>query len=82
MVAALLCWGARRCGSEQWSSTMDFKAWLGETGAVDEKDLTLPTRVVEALEKAWHEDVLEEDDVPDRQMGRWTSPRWRCTWRR
>ena len=47
------------------SSGMDFDAWLGVEVTVGAKAKKLPDRVTAALQKAWEEDVLEEDDVPE-----------------
>ena len=44
---------------------MDFTEWLGAEVTVGQKAKTLPDRVVNALQKVWDEDVLEEDDVPE-----------------
>ena len=59
------------CGWLRWglSSGMDFAAWLGAEVRVGQKDKMLPRagarRVKDALTKAWEEDVLEEDDIPE-----------------
>ena len=52
---------ARLCWVRAVLVDMDFTAWLGETVEVDQKELALPTRVVDALQKAWDEDVLEDE---------------------
>ena len=44
---------------------MDFDAWLGAEVTVGSRQKGLPERVQTALKKAWEEDVLEEDDVPE-----------------
>ena len=44
---------------------MDIDDWLGAVVRVGQRDKALPDRVKDALKKAWEEDVLEEDDVPD-----------------
>ena len=47
------------------SSGMDIAAWLGAEVRVGQKDKVLPERVQDALAKAWEENVLEEDDIPE-----------------
>ena len=47
------------------SSGMDIAAWLGAEVRVGQKDKVLPERVKDALTKAWEEDILEEDDIPE-----------------
>ena len=44
---------------------MDFTEWLGAEVTVGQKAKTLPDRVVNALQKVWDEDILEEDDIPE-----------------
>ena len=44
---------------------MDFTEWLGVGVTVGDKEKLLPDRVKRALQRAWDEDILEEDDVPE-----------------
>ena len=44
---------------------MDFGEWLGAEVTIGQKAKTLPERVVNALQKVWDEDILEEDDIPE-----------------
>ena len=58
---------------------MDFDAWLGAEVTVGSRQKGLPERVQTALKKAWEEDVLEEDDVPEDGTQLWTTCSWRPT---
>jgi hypothetical protein len=56
-------------GADRWTfgvrmaTAAEFAAWLGES--VGEKSFILPANVVTALEKAYADGIMEEDDIAE-----------------